>query len=374
MVKTQGARGATARLRTAAALGLMAFISAVVAADDGVAPPRSPGQPAEAVAAAPQPQPVAIERIVAVGDVHGDYAQLVRALRAAEVIDAEGKWIGGKTHLVQTGDVFDRGPDSRKAMDLLMRLEEEAARAGGAVHALIGNHEAMVLAGQWSYLTAEEIDSFGGEEEFRKAVGPEGKYGRWIRSHDAVLKLNDVLFVHGGLRASWADKSLKEINDAVRQELAESKMEGAAGDPSGPLWDRRYSLDESPEVIEELEAVLRRHGARVMVVGHTVTRERVAVRCQGRLVCIDVGMSAAYGGPAACLVIDQNGFREVSHDRPPRRLEVRAPAAVPAAPTPVPVTPQAPVGPSDTAAPSASPLPEASPSQSPHGEPVPAER
>ena len=67
-----------------------------------------------------------IDRIVAVGDVHGDYNQFLRTLLAAKVIDQNNQWIGGRTHLIQTGDLFDRGPDSRKAMDLLMRLEVEA--------------------------------------------------------------------------------------------------------------------------------------------------------------------------------------------------------------------------------------------------------
>src|SRR5262245_10688082 len=88
-----------------------------------------------------------VERVVAVGDVHGDYAGFVWVLRAAGIIDAKERWIGGKAHLVQTGDVVDRGGDSRKAMDLLMSLEKQAAKAGGRVHALIGNHEAMNLYG-----------------------------------------------------------------------------------------------------------------------------------------------------------------------------------------------------------------------------------
>ena len=57
-----------------------------------------------------------VERVVAVGDVHGDYGQLMTALHAAKVIDARGEWIGEKTHLVQAGDVPDRGPDSRRAI------------------------------------------------------------------------------------------------------------------------------------------------------------------------------------------------------------------------------------------------------------------
>src|SRR5258708_32924873 len=71
-----------------------------------------------------------VERIVAVGDVHGDYDQLAAVLKSAGLIDEQGNWTGGKTHLVQNGDVLDRGPDSRKAMDLLMRIEKQAAEAG----------------------------------------------------------------------------------------------------------------------------------------------------------------------------------------------------------------------------------------------------
>ena len=56
-----------------------------------------------------------VERVVAVGDVHGDHDQLVAVLRSAGLIDGQDKWSGGKAHFVQTGDVLDRGPDSRKA-------------------------------------------------------------------------------------------------------------------------------------------------------------------------------------------------------------------------------------------------------------------
>src|SRR5262245_16484778 len=75
-----------------------------------------------------------VDRIVAVGDVHGAADKLVDILRAADVIDARQRWSGGRTHLVQLGDVVDRGPDSLKALDLLHRLEHEATSAGGRVH------------------------------------------------------------------------------------------------------------------------------------------------------------------------------------------------------------------------------------------------
>src|SRR5205085_9388503 len=78
-----------------------------------------------------------VDRVVAIGDVHGDFERFTAVLRSAELIDEDGNWTGGTTHLVQVGDVLDRGPDSREAMDLLMKLEPQAAKAGGYVHALI---------------------------------------------------------------------------------------------------------------------------------------------------------------------------------------------------------------------------------------------
>ncbi len=71
-----------------------------------------------------------VPRVVAIGDIHGAYDNFVAVLKSAELVDAELRWTGGKTHLVQTGDVLDRGPDSRKSMDLLMDLEKQAKRAG----------------------------------------------------------------------------------------------------------------------------------------------------------------------------------------------------------------------------------------------------
>ena len=135
-----------------------------------------------------------IERIVAVGDVHGDHGQFLKTLLAAKVIDKETRWIGGRTHLVQTGDLFDRGPDSRKTMDLLMKLEGEAKKAGGHVHCLAGNHEEMILRGDWRYVHPGEVQAFGDNAKYSAAVGPEGVYGKWIRKHNGVIKINNVLF------------------------------------------------------------------------------------------------------------------------------------------------------------------------------------
>src|SRR5579864_8985262 len=186
-----------------------------------------------------------IERIVAVGDVHGAYEQFVQILKVAGLIDDRLHWSGGRTHLVQTGDVVDRGPDSRKAIDLLRQLIDEAPKAGGAVHALLGNHEAMRMLGDMRYVNAGEYQAFVtprsetlrrqyvlqspderpvaetplGLVEMRTAFGRDGEYGKWLRSLDAVMKINGVLFMHGSLSLKTAARSCDDMNEQIRREL-----------------------------------------------------------------------------------------------------------------------------------------------------------
>ena len=71
-------------------------------------------------------------RVVAVGDIHGDFDAFVSILREAGLVDPAHRWIGGAATLVQTGDFTDRGPDVRAVMDLLMTLEAQAESAGAA--------------------------------------------------------------------------------------------------------------------------------------------------------------------------------------------------------------------------------------------------
>ena len=49
---------------------------------------------------------------------------------------------------------------TRKIIDLMMNLEKQAKKAGGAVHMLIGNHEAMNMYGDLRYTTKEEFTAF----------------------------------------------------------------------------------------------------------------------------------------------------------------------------------------------------------------------
>ena len=288
-----------------------------------------------------------VQRVVAVGDVHGDYNQLVNVLQAAGVIDRKNKWIGGKTHLVQNGDVLDRGPDSRKAMDLLMEIEPQALKAGGQVHALLGNHETMNLYGDLRYVSKEEYASYSNgnseqlrdayvnyllddlakkktptadPEAFRKqfnsehplgwvehlqAFAPQGKYGKWLRQHNAIIKINDAVFLHGGIGPKYAGKTTQEINDTIRAELNDfSRLQtGMTPDEEGPLWFRGLAQGAEAPLSEHVDQVLKNYGVRHIVIAHT-PQVAVVPRFGGRVIVIDVGLSKVYGGPPAALIIE----------------------------------------------------------------------
>jgi len=303
------------------------------------------------VALAGQDEFSGVERIVAVGDVHGDYEQFVAVLRSAELIDEQGKWSGGKTQLVQTGDLLDRGPDSRKAMDLLMRLEDESKAAGGAVHALIGNHEAMNVYGDLRYVSEGEYAAFRTpnsekyrdllfrehekelrasgvtqklDEAYRKSwdaehplgwvehrgeFGPAGKYGKWIRGHQAVIRIDATLFLHGGISPKYADYGLRRLNDQIRADLDDPKIgeKGVARDEQGPLWYRGLAQGDENALERGLETILKNYKVKRLVLGHTYTEGAIIPRFGGKVLLIDVGLCRLYD-PAlrkACLVIEK---------------------------------------------------------------------
>jgi hypothetical protein len=214
------------------------------------------GAPAQAAQTAPtaQVQWNGIERVVAFADVHGAYAELLELLRESGIVDSSGQWAAGRTHLVSLGDLLDRGADSRKVMDLLQRLQGEAVAAGGRVHVVLGNHEAMNLLGDLRYVDPGEyaayadLESPAEREQQRKAweatqsgpraatfeqtfppgffghraaLSPQGRYGQWLLSLPVAIAVNDTLFMHAGPSRQLLDMTLAELNLRYRTALTD---------------------------------------------------------------------------------------------------------------------------------------------------------
>jgi len=293
-----------------------------------------------------------VERIVAVGDVHGSYDRLAAILQTAGVVDSRLRWTGGRTHLVQTGDIVDRGPDSRKALDLIRTLATEARRTGGRVHPLLGNHEIMRMLGDWRFVVPGEYAAFVtgtstqlrdrllkevdpkdraqleetplGSIEMSRAFGPRGDYGKWLRTLDAVVRINGVVFVHGGISPAVAGKACDDINSTVQREMGpdldktrQAPLESLTAREDGPFWYR--GLAEEPESFTaSVDGILAGQNARAIVVGHTVVPTgRIGVRFGGRVIAIDTGMQPAYvtGGRASALEIRNGTFTAIYEDR-----------------------------------------------------------
>ena len=324
--------------------------------------------PIPAFAAAPQ-------RIVAVGDLHGDYDAWIAIARAAGLIDARNHWSGGNVTLVQLGDVTDRGPDSLKIIRNLQQLAREAPRRGGRVVSVIGNHEAMNLLGDLRYVTPGEFAAFAdrqsaqrrdkvyesnrtrleaayrakdpkltpeairqawlketplGWAEHRFAWSPNGDLGRWAANNPAVVKIGDTLFVHGGLSVEYAPLGIDEINRRVAAAMrgSDATPTGILSDPLGPLWYRGLitrdpqadpdgaaaaAAKPRPPIEDELTAILAATGAKRIVVCHTPSLSGIVIANGGRLVRADSGNSRYYGGPLTWVEIvgDQVTARSV---------------------------------------------------------------
>jgi len=301
---------------------------------------------------------VDVERIVAIGDLHGDYDNYIKAMRAAGLVDRRDRWIAGQTHLVQTGDIPDRGPDTRKIIQHMARLERQARRKGGRVHNLIGNHEAMNVYGDLRYVTDEEFEAFAtprserirdryfeavlddmkkrdpegfadlpdnfreqwdarrplGWVEHRQAWNPnwdpDGEMFEWVSNARVAVQINDVIFVHGGISGHYCRDALQSMTEHAHAALKESDPDnlGILTDENGPLWYRGLAgvAPEAPS--ETVEAILDRHDARHIVIGHTPTGGIIWPRYSGRVIQIDTGISAAYGGHVAYLEITPQGL------------------------------------------------------------------
>jgi hypothetical protein len=390
-------------------------VPVVVPAVPPTVPPSGPASALPSVGESTAPGP---GRVLAIGDIHGDFEAITIILREIGLIDEENHWVGGDTTLIQTGDFTDRGPDVRKVMDLLMRLQIDAAEQGGRVEVLIANHEGMNLVDFWRDNSPADYEAFIDDKseerqaeaydeyvdmarrrakalnerepqftsevrgewlkghplgfvERMEAFGPEGVYGKWLRQLPIAVRIDDTIFIHGGINQQLAEWSLEEINERVRQEIEDfdttkrtmierklivpfatlqDMVDAAAGElqrilllqergrrlgrsetetaqilekfltinswlvlhPEGPLWFRGY--DRWPDVGGEalIDDVLNKLDAKHIVVGHSPQVGAIRPRFGGKIFLIDTGMLAShYNGRASALEIQDGKFTAI---------------------------------------------------------------
>ncbi len=268
------------------------------------------------------------DRIVAIGDIHGDLNAFVKILLGMSILGEDGSWMGGSSGVVLIGDLNDRGSDSAAVMSLAMELEAAAQSHGGKVATLLGNHELLAAKGDYSYVRATEVLDY---EYFRfgEKVGLEAIYrgnspwARWIRKRPTMVKAGETLFVHAGLGAWALDTEPTWINSVLKEWVAH--FQGVAEEPDertrwltseggdGPLWTRRFDVGEVPCDPQVSKAIvsqaLVKHGVRRIVVGHCPTKSlcydiaTLHPLYGESAIVLDTGISKYYGGRLSALEI-----------------------------------------------------------------------
>lgn len=244
-----------------------------------------------------------VPRIFAVSDIHGEYDALVRLLVNTGIVGEDLSWVWGEGHLVILGDVFDRGGRVTECLWLIHRLEREARAVGGRVHYLLGNHEVMALQRDLRYVNPKYLEGVVKTSgvEYQDLFGPRMELGRWLRTKHTAIRLNGLLFVHGGIGPEVLKRNLdlttinrqaREAIDLRSYDLIFNDMPGFLLDGEGPLWYRGYhgATATYPQATEEeVRTILGFFGAEAVVVGHTDIGE-VAALYGGLVFGIDMSL------------------------------------------------------------------------------------
>ena len=283
---------------------------------------------------------VSVSQVYSIGDIHGDLGALKLALAAVGLISRqEGVWIGGTSQLVLTGDLINRGPQSRAVMDFVMELESQAKESGGYVHTLLGNHEQMNTEGIVDYAHPEDFNSFeefrnfphqSGKTGFRNAFLGDAKYARWIRSRNSMVKINKTLFVHAGVDLWALHYQPEQVNLMISDWMRYFQGVGHRPAPEtrwviqdrGPLWTEGLAVDQRgqsqlPRAV--LEEVLKYQKVSRLVVGHSVV-DSVQISLNhptygDKVIMTDTGISSAYGKVISIFQYENLGVTAYEVDR-----------------------------------------------------------
>jgi len=242
-------------------------------------------------------------KLLAVSDIEGNLDHLIQFLQFHNVIDSEYNWSWGENQLLFNGDSVDRGDHVTQLLWFVRKLQQQAIKVGGNVHFVLGNHEAMILADDIRYthpkykFVAERIGI-----PYHQLFGEQSILGNWMRAQNSIVQVGPYLFVHAGYGPELDALKLtkKEINSTIRASLGPPSWPertelatSLAWHSKGPLWYRGYFEKHSEKygpkpTDEELAAILSRHQASAIIVGHTVTGTVGFLDGDNRLIGIDV--------------------------------------------------------------------------------------
>jgi len=243
-------------------------------------------------------------KVGAISDIHGQYNTFIKLLKNNGVINKKGKWNFGNGHFVIVGDIFDRGPAVTEVLWFLYDLEKQAEKKGGKLHVLLGNHDVMVLNGNLRAIHPkykEVADIL--KKPFNALFNKGSVLGNWLRTRPVLVKINGMLFTHGGLHPDLVNKgvSLEQINSEFKEQLIESELSTKRNEIGsflhrghGPIYYRGYFQGERA-TNSQIDELLKHFQLTNIIVGHT-THRQIETRYNGKVIVVDANMKSGAMG------------------------------------------------------------------------------
>jgi len=265
-------------------------------------------------------------RIIAIGDLHGDFDLTIRSLKLAEVIDDNNNWIGRDTVVVQVGDQLDsrrdntdpassysdNTPEDIRVLEFMTELNAKAMDKGGFVISLLGNHEIMNVLGDMRYVSKKDLRDTR-KEDFKQG----NKYAKLMAcTRVPAVIIGSFIFVHAGLINEFLKiVNVKERNDLYRISYIMRKWllgiidkdnvgNIIAAHKESLFWDRILGSippnmsNEHEKCADYLDDVLELFQVNKMVIGHTpqyfINKEGINKTCDDRLWRVDIGASFGF--------------------------------------------------------------------------------
>jgi len=242
----------------------------------------------------------ATDKIFATSDIEGNYYAFTKLLIGNNITDENLNWTFGSGHLVLNGDMVDRGEYVTQVLWLIYKLEQEAKLAGGQVHFINGNHEAMNLKGDFRYvddkyqqlvydLNMTEVDFF------KKG----NVIGNWLYSKNVIERIGNNLFTHGGIGTMFNKKQLDldKINRIAQNNYGidfsskdTSTIAGLIFGSYGLLWYRGLVTDYKyypKSTTNQVDQFLEYYNSKRIIIGHCVVDD-ISTDYEGKVVRIDL--------------------------------------------------------------------------------------
>jgi hypothetical protein len=283
-------------------------------------------------------------RIIAIGDLHGDWEVMKKCLIISKIIDDDDNWIAEpNTVVIQVGDQLDgkrqldieqvKNPDDIYDISIMLYLNDLHQKAqekdkNSGVYGLLGNHEIMNVDDPYNaslYMNIRDTHVFNSINNLTKRLKYEPIEGSKMNrincfkpgnpcarllacTRHVIMKIGNNLFVHGGLVNDFVKKyNIHQANDSVKGWLLgkideEIKYDIIRGSTNltyalSPFWTRLYDLPEhDKDMCKMVDNIRGIYEFDNMIIGHSVQLDGINNICNNKIWRIDIGLSKCFEG------------------------------------------------------------------------------